>query len=194
MPRTHLTTAQKLSQSGQYAEAERACRLALKAKPGDTQATRLLGQITRRTGKAKESIAIFQQLGRMRPNDLQLLGELGASMTAAGLYTHALPLLRRTVNALPNAAKWKVHLARCLLGLFQTNEAIALLEEANTQNPDDPDTLFLLANALLNAARRSEAEPHARAYLAKHPASVPGRTMLANILEYQGKLDEAIAL
>ena len=194
MPRTHLNTAQKLYQSGQYTEAERACRLALKAKPGDGQATRLLGQITRRTGKAKESIAIFQQLGRARPNDIQLLGELGASMTAAGLHTHALPILNRAVKALPNAAQWKIHLARCLLGLFQTNEAITLLEQALTQSPDDSDAHFLLANAYLNAARRTEAEPHARAYLAHHPTSVPGRAMLANILEYQGKLDEAITL
>ncbi len=194
MPRPHLTTAQKLYQSGNYADAERACRLALKAKPNDMQATRLLGQITRHTGKAQESVLIFQKLGRARPNDIQLLGELGASMAAANHFAHALPLLQRAVKALPKAPKWKVHLARCLLGLFKTNEAITLLEEALAQSPDDPDTLFLLANALLNAARREYAEPHIRAFLAQQPNSVPGRTMLANILEYQGRLDEAIEL
>ena len=192
MPRAQLANAQRLFDARRFSDAERACREALKAKPGDMQATRLLGQVTRQTGKAAESVTIFQQLRQARPNDVQLLGELGASLTLANMHAQALPLLQQAVQAMPNAAPWHIWLGRCLLGMFQIDPAIRTLEHARTLAPDDPEVLFHLANALLNAAREKDAEPHARAFLAARPDSIPGQTMLAKILEYQSRIDEAI--
>ena len=194
MSRAQLANAQRLYEARSYADAERACRDALKAKPGDMQATRLLGQIIRHTGKASESVQIFNQLGQARPNDVQLVGEMGASLVAANMHPQALPALRKAVDAMPKAVKWRVWLGRCLTGLFQTPAAIRVLEEAQAMAPDDPDVSFHLANALLNASRNAHAEPHARAFLEHHPDSVPARAMLAKILEHQSRLDEALEI
>jgi tetratricopeptide (TPR) repeat protein len=194
MSRAQLTNAQNLYAARKYAEAEKACREALKARPGDMAATRLLGQITRHTGKASESVQIFQQLRQARPNDVPLLGELGASLVMANMHPQAFGMLSQAVKAMPAAAPWRMWMGRALTGLFQLEAAVRTLEQAHEMAPDDPDISFHLANALLNAAREKQAEPHARRYLEKFPDSVAGRTMLAKILEHQARLDESIAL
>lgn len=194
MSRAQLQNAVKLMQSGKHAEAEQACRLAIRANPGDTQAMRTLGQIIRQTGKAPESVRIFQQLRQARPGDVQLIGELGASLTAANQHVHALPLLQQAVKAMPTAVQWQVWLGKCLLKLFNTDAALGVLKQAHESAPDHPEVLFHYANALLTAARPAHAEPIIRRFLEKNPDSIPGKITLANILEHGNRLDEAVAI
>lgn len=192
MARAQIQEVMSLLQANKLPDAERACRRALQANPGDMQAVRLLGQITRQIGKAPESVQIFHQLRQSRPNDLQLTGELGASLTAANLHAQALPLLQQAVQAMPSAVQWQVWLGKCYLKLFNTNAAVKVLEKAREADPDNPDVAFHLANALLTAARPSHAEPLIREYLAKRPDSIPGLITLSNILEHENRLDEAV--
>jgi tetratricopeptide (TPR) repeat protein len=194
MQRATLQNAARLLQAGKPQDAERECRAVLKAAPHNLQAARLLGQITRQTGRAAESVQIFHQLRQMRPNDIQLLGELGASLTAANQHAQALPLLQKAVETMPAAVTWKVWLGRCLLQMFRTAQALRILEQAREDAPDDPEATYHLANALLTAGRPSHAEPLVREFLGKHPKSVAGRITLANILEHQARLDEAVAV
>jgi tetratricopeptide (TPR) repeat protein len=189
-----LQHAQRLALAGNTAEAEQACRQALKVKPGDQQALRLLGRLTRQNGRAPESVQIFQQLGRARPNDIQLLGELGASLTEANMAAQALPLLRRAVDTIPKAAEWRVWLGRCQLRLFDTHAAVATLREAMALAPDDADAALQGANALLLASASAEAEACARRALALRPGWAQARLALASALDQQSRIDEEIGV
>lgn len=181
-------------QAGRIPEAEQACRRALQANPGDMQATRLLGQITRQTGRGAESVRIFHQLRQARPGDIQLIGELGASLTSANQHAQALPLLQQAVEAMPTAVQWKIWLGKCLLKLFNTSAAVKVLEGAHADAPDNQEVLFHLANAMLTGGRPAHAEPLIREFLEKHPDSIPGRITLANVLEHENRLDEAVEI
>lgn len=191
MSHTELQRVHQLVSAGQMAEADRVCREVLQAEPNNPDAARLLGQLTRRMGRAGESAQIFQQLRALRPHDPQMLGELGASLAAAEQAQAALPLLTQAVEQMPTAVQWKVWLGRCHLQLFDTASAIRVLREAKEDAPENSEVLFHLANALLTAGQPAHAEPEIRKYLEHKPASKRGRTTLASIYEHQRRLDEA---
>lgn len=190
MARSQLQQAMQHMQAGRLARAEQACRALLHANPRNIQAQRLLGQITRDIGKPEESVRLFQQLHQARPNDLQLLGELGASLTAANQQARALPLLQRAVESMPSAVQWKIWLGKCLLKLFRLPAAIEVLERARAEH-DDPEVLLHLANTLSTAGRAAPAERVLREYLKHNPDSIPGLNSLASTLEHQNRLDDA---
>ncbi len=192
MPNPQLQHTIQLMHAGQLPEAEQACRSAIQANPGDIQAVHLLGQITRQIGKAPESVQIFQHLRQARPADPELIGELGASLTAANQHAHALPLLTQAVEQMPTAVHWKIWLGKCQLKLFNTTAAVKVLEDAHADEPDNLEVLFHLANALLTSGRPTNAEPLIRRFLKHNPDSIPAQITLANILESQNHLDEAV--
>ncbi|VAX41183.1 TPR domain protein [hydrothermal vent metagenome] len=194
MPRPPLQQAIHLANAGKLHDAEAVCRQALKQKPGNPQALRLLGQLTRQTGKAAESVQLFQQLGRARPNDLQLLGELGASLAAANQPNLALPVLRRAIQAMPKAVEWQLWLGRCHLRRFDTPAALAVLDAAHKAAPDNTEITLELARARLLAAEPIEAETLLRGLLEHEPASLPALLALAGSLEQQHRLDEQITI
>lgn len=197
MARSPLQHAQHLAAAGRIAEAERACREALATRPNDPQALRLRAQLARHPDNPApnpaESVRIFQQLRQARPGDLQLAGELGASLTAAGQAAQAYPLLKQAVTAMPSNPAWHLWLGRCLLRLFKPQAAIAALREARRLDPGSTDALLPLAGALIQSAQPERAEPVVREYLATHPGSLPARTTLAEVFEHRGRLDDAIA-
>jgi tetratricopeptide (TPR) repeat protein len=194
MAQAGIQNAAELLRAGRVQEAERACREALRANPADVRAACLLGQITRQTGDAAESVRIFQQLRQARPGDSQIAGELGASLSAANLHSQALPLLEQASRDFPGAVQWKVWLGSCHLKLFNTGAAIRTLEEARELAPDSPEVAIHLANALLTAARPLEAEPLIRGFLARHPDSLAAMLTLAGVLEHMSRLGEASAV
>lgn len=189
-----LQQIQQLASRGQLNQAERACRELLRAMPNNMQAVRLLGQITRQNGKAEESCRIFAQLRQIRPADFQLLGELGASLTAANKHAQARPLLEKAVQTMPSASLWHLWLGKCYLKLFKTTQAIRTLEKAREIDPDNEEILFHLSNALLTSGRPSHAEPLVQSYLEKHPQSIQGRMTLGNIYEHEARHDEAVQI
>ncbi len=194
MSRANLQQVTQLASAGKLIEADRACRQILQGNPGNTAAARLLGQITRRTGRATESVQIFRHLRQNRPNDIQLLGELGASLAASEQPQLALPLLIEAVEKMPTAVQWKVWLGKCYLKLFKTAAAIKVLKQAREDAPDDPDVLYHLANALLTSGQPAHAEPLILEFLQKRPDSVHGKVCLANIYEHENRLDEAVEI
>ncbi len=194
MSRANLQQVTQLASAGKLIEADRACRQILQANPANTAAARLLGQLTRRTGRTAESVQIFQHLRQSRPNDIQLIGELGASLTASEQPQLALPLLSEAVEKMPTAVQWKVWLGKCFLKLFNTASAIRVLKQAREDAPDDPDVLFHLSNAMLTSGQPAHAEPLILEFLEKRPDSIPGKVCLANIYEHENRLDEAVEI
>jgi tetratricopeptide (TPR) repeat protein len=194
VPPSPLQHAQHLAAARRLAEAERACRQALAARPDDPQTLRLLAQLTRQTGKAPESVRHFQRLRQMRPNDRQLQGELGASLVAAGQAAAALGPLNDAVQAMPAVAKWHAWLGRCLTDLGRPGSAIPVLRTALALDPDDEAAHFHLADALRLAGHLRQAEASARAHHALRPDHPAGAALLADILLLQGRYEEATVL
>lgn len=194
MSKATLQHVHQLASSGKLIEADRACRQILQANPGNMAAARVLGQLTRRTGRTEESVKIFQQLRVARPNDIQLIGELGASLTASEQPQLALSLLIDAVDKMPTAVQWKVWLGKCYLKLFKTVAALKVLKQAREDAPDDPDVMYHLGNAYLTAGQPAHGEPLLLEFLQKRPDAVHGKVTLANIYEHEGRLDEAVEI
>lgn len=81
-----------------------------------------------------------------------------------------------------------------MLGCGRANDAIEALEAALRQQPDDPDLHAQLADALVRAGRRREAEAHVRAALAIDPTHPWGRRLWPAINRGSDDADAAIQL
>lgn len=72
------------------------------------------------------------------------------------------------------------------------DEVIALTNDALRYHPRSPECQTMLAEALMNLARLSEAEQVLRQHLELYPQSIPGRFLLGNLLVRQKRFEEAI--
>src|SRR5438270_419762 len=74
-----LAQAVRLFRSGDLAEAESACRRAVRRDPADASALRLLGVLAGRRGHAADSLRFLEAAVRLRPNDPDALNDLGVT-------------------------------------------------------------------------------------------------------------------
>jgi tetratricopeptide (TPR) repeat protein len=84
----------------QYAEAEALFRLALKAKPGDFEASDYLGQTLIRSRKYSEAEEIYQRLLKADPSNAKAMLGLGIAQYHQGKYKEALANFSNAEKAL----------------------------------------------------------------------------------------------
>ena len=150
-------------------------------------------------GESDESIAVFQDLARLRPKDgrhLTCLGEAlqkrGRSREAVVALDQAVTVLREAIRTKPDDAPAHKILGLALAHRGRLNDAIAEYREAIRLKPVDVGTLVNLGGALHNQGKHEEAVDVSRKAILLRPSDEKAFQNLGNALESQGKLDEAI--
>jgi tetratricopeptide (TPR) repeat protein len=147
----------------------------------------ILGQLQSR--QSVQAVASARQALSRYPNDVNILGLLGAALGDQGEFAEAEQTLRTVIDLTPTFAKPYEDLGILLLQQQRAEEAIPLLEKATRLDPKLEAAHFQLGKALAMAGRGQEAD----VAFERSFALSPSRGMMARAAEHHkaGRLDEA---
>lgn len=135
-------------------------------------------------------VGIAQVSSKPSANTSSGAAERGVALASRGKCRDALPLLKRSSaqNAEKNL-KYDVmmSMARCLIGLEQTDSAVRALLELNRSFPKDPEVLYLTTHYCSELAMKASRDLAAAA-----PSSPQAQQLEAEAFESQGEWDKAI--
>lgn len=147
----------------------------------------ILGLLQQR--RAEEAIARCRQALGSYPEDVNILGLLGAALGDRGQFDEAEEILLRVIDLTPTFAKPYEDLGTLLLQRGLAEKAIPLLEKAARLDPKQEAAHFQLGRALAQVGRGADAD----AAFERSFALSPVRGMMAQAAEHHaaGRLEEA---
>ncbi len=173
-----IAHAKRLLEKNPDLAAEQA-REILSVVPAHPTARLVLGAAQRRAGRARQALAVLEDLGREFPNAAPVYLELGIARAEAGHVPQAIEALRRALKIKPESADgWRL-LADYLDAegdCTQADAARARYIEAATTDPR-----LMKAAAALVRNDLPVADALLRAHLAAHPTDVAALRMLAEV-------------
>ncbi len=179
---------EQLFADGNYAEAERRCRVGLP----DAESHNVLGLIFRSRGQLAESIAAHQRAVVLRPDVAPFHNNLAVALTAAGQLPSAVESFRRAISLRPDDAELHYNLANVLLGLGDVAPAIESYAACIRINPTCGEAWCNLSVALRRIGELQQAVQAARRAVELLPNSAEARSNLGMTLAETGELAEAI--
>ncbi|WDG17297.1 tetratricopeptide repeat protein [Microbacterium sp. Clip185] len=189
-----LAHAQTLLDLGRHEDALREAGRELAQQPESAPALRISAECLRMLQRLDEADDLARRAVALYPHDAWAW-RLSA-LTALGLRRWDDAVLgAQAVRRLSGETLWALSVyADVMLGCSRVNEAIAALDEALRQQPDDPDLHTQLADALVRAGRRRDAEEHVSAALAIDPTHPWARRLRPAISRREDDADAAIQL
>ncbi|MDX1630839.1 MAG: tetratricopeptide repeat protein [Thermoanaerobaculia bacterium] len=205
-----LEYGRALAASGQSERAVPALETATEILPGEHQAWKALGEALAASGRpeeARKALKRFQRLAARAEEDVRRIRQGGSDpetgnrplhrageLLKEGRSEEALEILRRRMDADPEALAPRLLAARALVLLEKTEEALRIAGEAVEIAPENPDALYQRGVAAMAAGRLQEAEGDFRRALEIEPDHVPTLNDLAVLLLSRGERKEGRAL
>jgi tetratricopeptide (TPR) repeat protein/polysaccharide pyruvyl transferase WcaK-like protein len=190
----HNNLASAYLGAGKPEEAAASAREAIRLAPDYAFAYGNLGEASLALGRTDDAVVSYQRAIALAPEAADLHHNLGRSFLELGQLPEAVASFRRAVELAPDVANHRVGLADVLRRLdTEPDEIIAGLRRALELQPDNPEVLSTLGNALADQGRLDEAVGCHRRALEIDPASVMALVNLGNALSDQGELQEAAA-
>lgn len=168
-----------------------ACRQALAVRPGQPDATYLLGLMAYTFGNLDLAVAHMREACQSPRAPAVYLSDFAEMCRQKGLLAEGEEAARRAVALAPDlAAAWN-NLGIILQEELKLDEARVSLERATTLAPRNPETLNNLANTMKRLGRAAEAERRWSEALALKPDYAEALSNLANLYTDQGEYDRA---
>ncbi len=143
------------------------------------------------TNHPKQASAILNKL-TSRQMPAEMLVSIGEVYNDLGDYEHGLTCFRKAAQQDPSVKRAHDDAGSALIRLDRPAEAIPELQAELKLNPDEPDTRYRLAYALLQTSQEDQAITILRALVADHPNHARARYDLGKELLETGKTEEAI--
>jgi tetratricopeptide (TPR) repeat protein len=143
------------------------------------------------TNQPKQASAILEKLTSQQMT-AEMLVSIGEVYNHLGDYEHSLTCFRKAIQQDPSIKKAHDDAGSALIRLDRPAEAIPELQAELKLNPDEPDTQYRLAYALLQTGQEEQAIEVLRTLIAAHPNHARGRYDLGKELLATGKTEEAI--
>ncbi len=143
------------------------------------------------TNQPKQASAILEKLTSQQMT-AEMLVSIGEVYNHLGDYEHALACFRKAIQQDPSIKKAHDDAGSALIRLDRPAEAVPELQAELKLNPDEPDTQYRLAYALLQTGQEEQAIEVLRTLIAAHPNHARGRYDLGKELLETGKTEEAI--
>lgn len=175
------------------AGAERAFRRAAEIDPAFVHSYLNLARMAHRAGRFEDARGLYREALAQRPNDAQVLRELGEFEYYRGRTDAAVDALEASLRADPNSAKTSADLARALADAGRDlSRALELARLARAQNPTDADFAEALGHVLHTSGLHAAAVAQYREAieLAPHPIAA-FHYRLGIALADSGEPDEA---
>ncbi len=179
IPRMHA--AARAIRDGAVPVAERLLNEVLTQVPEHPEALRLYGILYNRLGRHVDARDVLQRALTQRPDDAQILNDLGSAQYGGGERETAFASWRSACALAPQEPMPWYNLGRNLQLEGATESAAEALERASVLAPDFLPARILLGDALVHLGRFDDANMQYRAALRAHPACGDAWRGLANI-------------
>lgn len=155
----HVNRANALLALGRAAEAEAACRHALRLKRNSAEAQQTLGHALSDMGQPERAAEAYREALRLNQALPDLHNNLGLALHEASRLEEAVDALRNALRRSPQDVGAASNLAGVLKDIGQLDEAESLYRDLLRRNPDDALAHYNLGLMLLVAGRYEEAWP-----------------------------------
>ncbi len=156
---------------------------AIAADPGDGRFHLGRGQALAALGRWQEAMTSHEEAVRLRPEDPDALGGLGALLLRKNSLSAAEELLRAALDRAPRAALHRINLGIVLCRQRRFADAEGLLRTVLGQDAHQVEAAYNLGIALQGLGRAREAAEHYRFVLASHPDRADALINLGNALQ-----------
>jgi tetratricopeptide (TPR) repeat protein len=177
--------------SGDYAGAAAGFEKLTQMAPRVAEFHANLGMAYYSAGRPRDAIAPCRRALALKPSLTSARYFLGLSLAEAGECKEALPYLESDSSRVADPSLKRVmglDAARCAMALDQPGKAVEFVSGLERDFPNDPEVLYLGAHVYSDlSTRASERLLHAA------PESYQAHRMNAEVLEMEGKVEDAIA-
>ena len=182
--------AVRLSQAGQWAQAESLFRQIVSACPNDAQSHDFCGWFLASRDEAQAAYQSYDPGVRLSEKFAEALSNLGELRRLSGRIDEAIALLQRAVSLRPEFVEAHFNLALALADQNHFDEAIDRARQAQRFLPQSAEVHNLLGNLLREADRVDEALEAYRKALELRPDFAEARWHLALALLVKGQYEE----
>jgi tetratricopeptide (TPR) repeat protein len=183
--------AQSALAAGDDARAIPALEKLTKLEPGVAELHANLGTAYYFSGRFADAAGEYRQALKLKPALTNAHYFLGASLAEDGECEQAIPYLEKDfprISDPPLKRTIGADLVQCEMQLGRTDRAADLTPALSKQFPDDPEVLYLSGHVYSELATQAS-----QRLLETAPASYQAHQFNAEVLEMQGKLDDAVA-
>jgi tetratricopeptide (TPR) repeat protein len=188
-----LARADALAEVGRLDEARDAVGAALALDHADSRVWMTDSWLARRRGDYDTAVASAGRAVVLRPESPTAIGELALALAVAGRPHEAVARVFDAAGRAPEDP-WVATVASIVFRLAgRYGDAVAAAEALLRLAPDEVESHDLAARACDAAGRLDVAERHARAALALDPQRGATVALLGDLVERQGRREEALA-
>ncbi len=182
--RNHLQLAQDRMLAGDYKQAEREARLALKADPKSADPYTMLGAIAERRGASQEAGDYYRRAAELAPTRGGALNNYGVWLCGQGRAAESLGWFDRALadSSYATPAVASANSGSCALRAGQDARAERDLRTALAMEPENPVALAAMAELQFKRGNAFEARAFSERRLAAAPADL-GSLQLASQIE-----------
>jgi tetratricopeptide (TPR) repeat protein len=161
-----------------------------KLAPGVAEFHANLGMAYYSVGRFRDAISACRQALKLKPTLTATRYFLGLSLAESSQCGEALPYLEKDYPRLPDPQLKRVmgiDALHCAMTTGQQDKAVDFLRWLSRDFPDDPDVLYLSATVYSELSTRAS-----QRLLQTAPGSYQAHQFNAEVMEYQGKVEDAI--
>lgn len=185
-----LTLVHALTESGRADQADEIVQAFLRANPARQQIAQAAEH--HRAGRLEEAEAIYREILRRDPRNLEALRLLALIAMSTEHYGQAEQLLKRAVEIAPDFLAAWIDLSRTQLERLDLPAAFASIERAAELSPQSANVQIHVANVLARSGRHDQAIETYRRAIELKPGLPAGYLGLGNTLKTVGRQAEAI--
>jgi tetratricopeptide (TPR) repeat protein len=179
-------------QLGYWQSSEALFGHAVQVEPWNFLAHGNLGNALQRQGRMTEALAEYQEVLRLKSDDVNTRNGLGSLMMNLGSLDQAIAQFRQALQQMPDFAEAHNNLAFALEKQGKHDEAVYEYEAALRIHPDDYRVRLNLAAILLQQGKLEETIRQLRNALESKPDDVITRKTLGSLLFNDGRIEEAL--
>ncbi|HEY9836969.1 MAG TPA: tetratricopeptide repeat protein, partial [Vampirovibrionales bacterium] len=180
-------------EAGNFAEAQRRCRVLLRQHPNQAQGWQLLGAIAHQGGKINTAVGYYKQAIVADSRYLPAYINLGAALRSLGRTSEAISYLAQAIAVDSHCLAAHYNLGNALSDEGHFHEATAHYRQVIALDAHHSQAHYHLGNALQELGQVTQAIAHIQEATTLEPSYTEAHNTLGNLFLKAGRITEAMA-